>query len=154
MLETYRGGNQIVERSGIRIDVVSLIDLQDDINFILVGRNGGRRVDVICGVWYVEARGGTRVTRCYRRDFVVIRGKRGSGREWMKIGRHNGSGPGLRMLVQLSTEVSERTRGGRRVARVFGRRGEPQEEVDCGRRTRRIDVVFMVFHREQKIVLL
>src|SRR5216683_7197056 len=150
MLETYRGGNQIVERSGIRIDVVSLIDLQGDLNFIFVRRNGGRRVDVICGVWYVEARGGTRVTRCFRRDVVVIRSKR----EWMKIGRRNGSGPGLRMLVQLSTEVSERTRGGRSVARVFGRRGEPQEEVDCGRRTRRIDVVFIVFHRQQKIVLL
>src|SRR5229473_4292924 len=144
MLEAYRGGNQIVERSGIRIDVVSLIDLQDDLNFILVGRNGGRRVDVICGVWYVEARGGTRVTRCFRRDVVVIRGKR----EWMKIGRRNGSGPGLRMVVQLTAKVVKRSRCGRSVALVFRHSVEPQEEVDCGRRTRRIDVVFIVFHQD------
>jgi hypothetical protein len=31
----------------------------------------------------------------------------------MKIGGGNGSGPALRMLVQLSTEISERTRCGR-----------------------------------------
>jgi len=45
MLETHRGRNQVVERSGIRIDVVSVIDLQGYLDFIFLRRNGGRRVD-------------------------------------------------------------------------------------------------------------
>src|SRR5713101_6197483 len=119
MLETYRGGNQRVERSGIRIDVVSLVDLQGDLNFIFVPRNGGSCVDVICSVWNVETCSGGRAAHCFRSQLAVIRGQRGFGLEWMKIGRRNGSGPALGMFMELVGEMSQGTRRRRCVTLVF-----------------------------------